>query len=339
MKVLSCGNAAKMTSARDFEVTIHGIPIKLKGTPRNEALYRLGAAIRNHSIGYRNGLELLPHERVIFDTGALANDATRVPPAVLEPIRAGRTAINDIMSAASIHHLRDLANVFAKSQRLLTQERPCCFIEVHYVIDRQVHVALDAAFERIALSHFPTGDANIMPETVFEALKHMTGTDRSIYMSGHVQDRLEAVQLMVANLLSNLSPSVASVGSDVFYMQVLNRMSFFIRFTEVGGTLVGKAAIDKGFTRVEDSVADSSDTLEVGGLDLLNRFKWLLDAPQKPTLLGWVKVAPSNVTTKGSAVLPLSKPSVSVSAILNGKMSAKRTKYEPKYADIASFFG
>ena len=289
-KIVLMGDA-KLTK-RDVTVIIKEIEYKDTLDYPQEVEWRLGALIRENSLGMLDGIELAPWEEWMFGHVCEKGRKCVVPRKFLEPHIKVRQAALAMIHMDRITCFNDIQKVCAKAAKALTDVFRGYKLELDFIrTDAEKYLA--QSLRQAALSIMPNKHHNPQLEKAYSELTDLKASKHyglsSLAVQGEVDDIVDAV----GGLMQNISPDPAVFhNGGEFYIDLLRAMGDFLQHTEADGTIIyGADAMKVIFKKISTEASRSGDSPELDALANLQRFQWMLSGDNQTQLATWVKDA------------------------------------------------
>jgi hypothetical protein len=295
---------------------------------------RLWAALKSRSLGYGNGLDLLPYEEWMLDARPM--EETHVPAHLLAEMQRARLCAKEILSDPSIQDFATMVKVMvASTTQLLSLDRSFK-LELEF-LQQNGEAAVQKAVETHILAVLPSSSKASSLTQSYQALQDLKESQLGKFCSHASRAQMTCVLEVVSNMTKGVGPDAKFSTASEFYASVWKQLPYFMRReveVEEGGKkvkklLMARAALMVGFEEVRAKVA-SNQLTKLHELEVYQSFKFLLEPAEVKELSGWVTACLNGMASD--------KATATCSQAASG--SKKKTKSQKETASsVMSFFG
>ena len=295
----SANRGKKLHGKRSIELSFLASDISVQvSSPEEEIELKIGAAIKNMTIGRKNGIPMLSYE--VWVRPNIGADERDVPRNALVGSIAARRVVAELIADDQIASFAEVARIIvARSSSVLVLDRTfrleLCFLD-------QAEVLIGKAIEHEILSAcLPNPlDAKSGPATLEQAILAITtlrGHDMVKRSNASCIGKLESVQLLLLHMQRGVSPDAATNMSG-FFVTVLERCSLFFTYGAGEAMTRGTTAIQSYCKKLDDK-ANEGIVVEVPEIEALRPFWWLLSRVQIEQIQAHLRNAITSATEGG----------------------------------------
>ena len=253
---------------------------------------RLWAAIKSRSLGYGNGLELLPYESWMLPSRAM--EETEVPAHLLLEMQRARLCAKEILNDSTIQDFGTMVKVLiASSTQLLSLDRSFK-LELEFV-QQNGEAAVQKAVETSILAVLPSATRASSLTQSYQALQDLKQSQLGKFCNHASKAQVTCVLEVVGNMSKGVCPDNKFSSASDFYALVWKQLPHFMRRevevmegdTMVKKLLMGRPALMVGFEEIRAKM-ESKQVTKLHELEIYQSFKFLLGPAEVLELSGWV---------------------------------------------------
>ena len=304
-----------------------------------EAMLRLGAFVRNQSLGQESGLQKLPFDEWLLPD-LVSKGLCRIPLKHLETMNKARTMAANMLSSDSIQSLQDVQKLFQTSADAICAVDPTFRIEVAFLTS-SLQVALATAIQERILRSFPDPIKDISVGMATKSLTDLKSSKIVALASRESQAQVDTVLEIVAKFNKGTPVPAHLFNSTDFYKQLASRFAYFIRVpvsskTKTGETMesykFGREAVLLQLHDIGSRVHKSISHVTLAELESMHRWKHLTQKSEIERMGDWIKKSLAASTASGAA-------SSSAIAAVGPKSKKNKPKKKDVEVNVDAFFG